>query len=254
MTGFVSLVGAGPGDPELLTVRAARRLAEADVVFHDALVPPEIVALARGSHRVDVGKRAGRAAVSQELIHRLLVKAALGGKHAVRLKCGDPFVLGRGGEEALALAGAGIPFEVIPGVSSALAAPALAGIPVTHRGVASAFAVVSGHAESAWRPVLAGLAPGSLTVVVLMGLASRAALARFLLSRGWGPRTPAAILLGASTAAAGSWFGSLAELEDTPLPADGPPGVLCIGEVVSIAGALARAAHRPSLIHDGRTA
>ena len=160
MKGFVSLVGAGPGDPDLLTLRAARALAAADLVLYDALVARETLDLAPRAQRFSVGKRAGRASMDQETINRLLVRAARRGKRVVRLKGGDPFVFGRGGEEALALVAAGVPCEVVPGVSSAVAAPALAGIPVTHRGLASAFVVVSGHAESAWRPVLDGLAPG----------------------------------------------------------------------------------------------
>ena len=253
--GFVSLVGAGPGDPELLTVRAARRLAEAEVVLHDALVPPAILRLGSG-HRVDVGKRAGTHATTQEEINALLVRTARRGRRVVRLKCGDPFVLGRGGEEALALADAAIPFEVVPGVSSAIAAPALAGIPVTHRGKASGFVVVSGHAEATWRPILQGLEPNSLTVVVLMGLASRALLARALLARGWSPRTPAAVLLGAATAEASSWFGDLAGLGGAQLDEGAAaPGTICIGAVVSLAqviGAAARAADPPRrALHQG---
>ena len=168
--GFVSLVGAGPGDPDLLTRKAAERLAEADLVLYDALVDPATLALAPTAQRIFVGKRAGRPQVRQEFIHWLMVRAARAGKRVVRLKGGDPFVFGRGGEEALALAAAGIPFEVVPGVSSAIAAAALAGIPVTHRGMASGFVVVSGHAEDAYRPMLESLAPHSATVVVMMGL------------------------------------------------------------------------------------
>lgn len=128
--GFVSLVGAGPGDPELITVRGLRRLEEADLVLYDALVHPELVARAVRARTFFVGKRAGRPAIEQRTIEKLMIRAALGGDRVVRLKCGDPFVLGRGGEEALALARAGVPFEVVPGVSAALAAPALAGIPL----------------------------------------------------------------------------------------------------------------------------
>src|SRR5262249_23081210 len=135
MTGFVSLVGAGPGAADLLTLKAARLLAEADLVLYDALVSPEVLDLAPRAQRFFVGKRARRKAMAQETIHWLMIRAARQGKRVVRLKCGDPFVFGRGGEEALALTRAGIPFEVVPGVSSAVAAPALAGIPVTHRGV-----------------------------------------------------------------------------------------------------------------------
>src|SRR5512144_2427888 len=180
LPGFVSLVGAGPGDPELLTRKAARLLAKADVVLYDALVDPAMLALAPSALRIFVGKRAGRPQVRQEFIHTVMIRAARRGRRVVRLKGGDPFVFGRGGEEALALAAAGVPYEVVPGVSSALAAPALAGIPVTHRGVASGFVVVPGHAEATWRPLLAGIAPGSMTVVVLMGLAARARIAAAL--------------------------------------------------------------------------
>jgi uroporphyrin-III C-methyltransferase/precorrin-2 dehydrogenase/sirohydrochlorin ferrochelatase len=231
--GFVSIVGAGPGDPGLLTRRAAARLASADLVLYDALLDPEALKLAPNAHCFYVGKRAGRPSVSQRAIERLLVRGARRGKRVVRLKCGDPFVLGRGGEEALALAAAGVPFEVVPGVSSAIAAPALAGIPVTHRGLSAGFAVVSGHAEASFGPTLDALGPGSLTVVVLMGLASRAAIAARLLGRGWSAATPAAIVLGASSASAFAWRGTLAELGDAALPADRAdlPGVLVVGAV-----------------------
>src|SRR5512147_2946015 len=154
MTGFVSLVGAGPGDPELLTLRALRRLREADLVLNDALVDAALLELAPTAQRFFVGKRAGRHSIEQDEIHRLMIRAAHRGQRVVRLKCGDPFVLGRGGEEALALDAAGVRFEIVPGVSAALAAPALAGIPVTHRGLAAGFVVVSGHAAPAYRPIL----------------------------------------------------------------------------------------------------
>ena len=151
MSGLVSLVGAGPGDPELLTRRAARRLAEADLVLYDALVDPAVLELAGKAQRFYVGKRAGRHHVTQEQIHRILIRAAQRGQRVVRLKGGDPFVFGRGGEEALALAEAGIAFEVVPGISSSVAAPALAGIPVTHRGMSTGFVVVSGHGRGVQR-------------------------------------------------------------------------------------------------------
>jgi uroporphyrin-III C-methyltransferase/precorrin-2 dehydrogenase/sirohydrochlorin ferrochelatase len=233
----VSLVGAGPGDPELLTLKAARRLAEADVVLYDALVTPETLAFAGRATRICVGKRAGRRGTSQEAIHAIMIRAARRGRRVVRLKCGDPFVLGRGGEEALALARAGVPCEVVPGVSAAVAAPALAGIPVTHRGLASAFVVVSGHAGSAYRPVLESMAPHAATVVVLMGKATRPEVARLLLARGWARDTPSAVLLGASTGQEKSWLGPLsalaaADVEDE----DGAlPGTIVIGDVVALA-------------------
>jgi len=248
--GFVSLVGAGPGDPELLTLKAVRRLEAADLVLYDALVSGEVLVHARQAHCFHVGKRRGAPGVKQETIHRMLVDAAGQGKRVVRLKCGDPFVLGRGGEEVLAQAAAGVPHEVIPGVSSALAAPALAGIPLTHRGLASGFAVLSGHAEEAWRPILAAVAPGSLSLVVLMGLAARAELTRALLARGWSPATPSALLLAASTPRAASWTGPLSALPAAPI-ADASreaPATLVIGAVVDVparAAALAAAAARP---------
>jgi uroporphyrin-III C-methyltransferase/precorrin-2 dehydrogenase/sirohydrochlorin ferrochelatase len=160
----------------------------------------------------------------------------------VRLKSGDPFVLGRGGEEALALAAAGVPCEVVPGVSSAIAGPALCGIPLTHRGLSTAFVVVSGHSEAGFAPVLDSLAPGSATVVVLMGLASRGAIAATLLARGWDRTTPAAVLLHVSTPVACSWRGALCELEECDLPEQHPdsPGVLVIGATVSLANELER--------------
>lgn len=238
--GVVSLVGAGPGDPELLTRRAALRLAEADLVLYDALVPFEVLELAPRAQRFYVGKRAARKSIAQGTINRLMIRAARRGRRVVRLKAGDPFVFGRGGEEALALGAAGVPFEVVPGVTSALAAPALAGIPVTHRGLSSAFVVVSGHAERAWGPVLCGLAPGAATVVVLMGLSSRAELATALVARGWVGDTPSAVLFAASQPGASTWTGTLADLA-AGLPAidGGDAGTIVIGAVVDVARQLA---------------
>ncbi|HUM12064.1 MAG TPA: uroporphyrinogen-III C-methyltransferase [Myxococcaceae bacterium] len=237
---LVSLVGAGPGDPELLTLRAVARLGAADVVFYDALVDRSALRHAPRARWAFVGKRAGRPSISQRTIERLMIRRALRGERVVRLKSGDPFVFGRGGEEALALAAAGIPCEVVPGVSAAVAAPGLSGIPVTHRGLSTAFLVVSGHAEAAFAPVLRSLAPGAATVVVLMGLQTRALLAEALLGRGWDPGTPAALLLAAGTAEARSWRGTLARLGSCPLPDQHPqlPGVLVIGASVAIADQL----------------
>jgi len=243
VTGFVSLVGAGPGDPELLTVKAARRLAEADLVLYDALVSPEALRLAPRAQCFPVGKRPGRHSVKQETIHRLMIRAATRGRQVVRLKCGDPFVLGRGGEEALALAAAGVPFEVIPGLTAAVVAPALSGIPVTHRDVASGFVVVSGHAEPAYRPILETIPPHSLTVVVLMGMASRAALARLLIERGWHPDTPSALCLAAGTPGACTWTGRLDALgaATLALAAGDAPGTIVIGRVVAVGARIAAA-------------
>jgi uroporphyrin-III C-methyltransferase / precorrin-2 dehydrogenase / sirohydrochlorin ferrochelatase len=238
----VALVGAGPGDPELLTQRAIDRLTSADVVLYDALVDPRVLDLAPRARRMFVGKRAGRPAVSQDFINRLLVRTARRGVRVVRLKGGDPFVFGRGGEEGLALAAAGIAFEVVPGISSAIAAPALAGIPVTHRGLASAFVVVSGHAEEAYRPVFDSIAPQSATIVVLMGLSHASAIAAHLTTRGWNPATPAAIVLGASTDAASVEVTTLGRLTDVDA---GAPGTIVIGDVVRLRAACAKTPAEP---------
>src|SRR5947209_15094966 len=192
--GRVTLVGAGPGDPELLTVRGARRLSEADLVLYDALSSEGMRDLAPHARWFYVGKRACRNSIDQDVLNRLMIKHALRGRHVVRLKCGDPFVFGRGGEEVLALGAAGIPVEVVPGLSTAIAAPALAGIPVTHRGLASSFLVVTGHHEATYAPILDQLAPDSVTIVVLMGLGQRTRIAARLMARGWSAGTPAALV------------------------------------------------------------
>jgi uroporphyrin-III C-methyltransferase / precorrin-2 dehydrogenase / sirohydrochlorin ferrochelatase len=237
--GWVALVGAGPGDPDLLTRRAVKRLEQADLVLYDALIDPEVLSLAGSAQRIYVGKRAGRPAMRQELINRLLVRAARRGRRVVRLKGGDPFVFGRGGEEALALVAAGIPFEVVPGVTSAVAAAGLAGIPVTHRGTSAAFVVLSGHAATAYAPLLDTLAPHSATLVVMMGLASAADIAERLIAHGWKPSTPAAIVRGASTEGAEKWIGTLAELGVAVDESDSDrPGTIVIGEVVRVGAML----------------
>jgi uroporphyrin-III C-methyltransferase len=248
MTGCVTLVGAGPGDPELLTVKAVRRLEEADLVLYDALVDPETLRHAARARRFFVGKRAGRPAIRQDAINRLMIREARRGHKVVRLKCGDPFVFGRGGEEALALAAAGIPCEVVPGITSAIAAPLLAGIPVTHRGLSSAFVVVSGHAEAAYGPVLRSLTPGSATVVVLMGIANRAAIVRELRAAGWTGQTPAAVLFGASHAGAEEWHGTLDSLAaEDAVEVSELPGIMVVGAVAALAGILSTQEVR----HDG---
>lgn len=238
-TGLVSLVGAGPGDPQFLTRAALARLRRADLVLFDALVSPETVALARRARCFSVGKRAGRPSMRQETIHTLMIRAARRGQRVVRLKGGDPFVFGRGGEEALALRAAAVPFEVIPGISAAIAAPALAGIPVTHRGVASAFTVVSGHSASAYEPVIDSVRPGAMTLVFLMAVGAQPEIAAALLARGWPPATPAALVFGASRADADTWTSTIAALargEGPPL--GNSPGTLIIGDVVRLRGAL----------------
>lgn len=246
--GRVVLVGAGPGDPELLTLRAARALAEADRVLYDALVDPRVLALARRAHRFFVGKRAGRPAIAQSTIHALLLRAARRGKVVVRLKSGDPFVLGRGGEEALACEEAGVPCEIVPGVTSAIAGPGSFGIPVTHRGLAPGFLVLSAVPDAGYRQVLSALPPGSVTVVLLMALGARAAIGAFLASAGWPPDLPAAVVVGATGPHEWSWTGALSELGTVEVPADRRdlPGLVVLGPVVSLAEAVGRAIHSKS--------
>jgi len=239
--GHVVIVGAGPGSADLITVRGARRLAQADLVLYDALASEELRSFAPAARWFFVGKRACRQSIAQDVLNRLLIKYARRGLKVVRLKCGDPYVFGRGGEEALALARAGVPFEIVPGVSSAVAAPALAGIPVTHRGLASSFAVITGHHEATYGPLLDGFPPGALTLVVLMGLGQRARIADRLLARGWASDTPAAVIVGAATAQSWSWTGTLASLAavEIPPPAAGAPGLLVVGAVVGLAAEIA---------------
>lgn len=238
-SGRVTLVGAGPGDPDLLTLRGARRLAEADLVLYDALSSDAMRSLAPQARWFYVGKRACRQSIDQDVLNRLMIREAERGFHVVRLKCGDPFVFGRGGEEVLSLARAGVPCEVVPGLSSSVAGPGLLGIPVTHRGASSGFVVVTGHHERIFRPLLESLPVGSLTLVILMGLGQRGAIVEVLQGRGWAARTPAAIVLGAGSPAAWRWTGSLDELGQVALPAESAeaPGILVIGEVVAVAEA-----------------
>jgi uroporphyrin-III C-methyltransferase / precorrin-2 dehydrogenase / sirohydrochlorin ferrochelatase len=238
--GRVTLVGAGPGSADLITVRGMRRLADADLVLYDALSSEDMRDYAPRARWFYVGKRACRQSIPQDVLNRMLVRYARRGLHVVRLKCGDPFVFGRGGEEALTLARAGIPFEIVPGVSTAVAAPALAGIPVTHRGLASSFAVITGHHEATFAPLLDGFPPDSLTLVVLMGLGQRARIAERLIARGWSADTPAAVIVGAATPQTWTWTGTLATLNavDIPPASSSAPGLLVIGAVVSIAAEL----------------
>jgi uroporphyrin-III C-methyltransferase len=232
MTGHVSLVGAGPGDPDLLTVRAVRRLAEADVVVHDALVSDAVLALASpAAELIDVGKRPGQG-VAQDLINVLLVRLAHEGKRVVRLKGGDPFVFGRGGEEAMALAEQGIACEVVPGITSAIGAPAAAGIPVTYRGMAAHFTVVTGHRQRGETPVnWQALAQAGGTIVVLMGVAQRGDIALELQRGGMLPDTPVAAVHRATTGEQAVLRCPLRELATAPIES---PAVIVIGAVASL--------------------
>lgn len=242
----VSLVGAGPGDPELWTVRAAKRVAEADLILYDALVDVDALRRMTSAQCFSVGKRARRDSVPQAVINRLMIGAARRGRRVVRLKGGDPFVFGRGGEEAQALIEAGIEFEVVPGVSSAIAAAALARIPVTHRGVASAFLVMAGHTADMVERTLRSVQPNGVSVVVMMGLGVRTELSASLLAHGWDESTPAAIVCAASTPQEWVWTGELSGMGVVEVP-ELLPGVLIIGDVVRVREALLG---RPALAAD----
>jgi uroporphyrin-III C-methyltransferase/precorrin-2 dehydrogenase/sirohydrochlorin ferrochelatase len=189
--GGVSIVGAGPGDPGLITVRGKALVDAADVVVYDRLVHPDLVS---GKRAVYVGKQAGRHCANQEQIDALLVRLARGGDHVVRLKGGDPFVFGRGAEEARALVAAGIPFEVVPAPTSAIAAPAYAGIPVTDRGVATSVAFVTGATAAGHAPDWRGLATSVDTLVILMANGSLPSIADELIAGGRAASTPAAVI------------------------------------------------------------
>lgn len=229
----VYLVGAGPGDPGLLTVRAAEVLAIADVVVHDRLAESSLLDLAPArAERIDVGKRPG-GPVEQEHINRLLVEKGQAGLTVVRLKGGDPFVFGRGGEEAQALLEAGVPFEVVPGITSAVAVPAYAGIPVTHRGLSTSFTVVTGHSrhEPDRTTDWAALARAGDTIVVLMGVAHRAEITEDLLAGGLAPDTPVAAITWGTRPQQSTVRTTLAEL---PGAAIEPPAAIVIGKVAGL--------------------
>jgi uroporphyrin-III C-methyltransferase/precorrin-2 dehydrogenase/sirohydrochlorin ferrochelatase len=229
----------------LWTLRALRRVEEADLVLYDALVDVEALRRATTAQCFSVGKRARRDSVPQETIHKLMIRAARQGKRVVRLKGGDPFVFGRGAEEAMALAHAGIPYEVVPGVTTAVAAAELAGIPVTHRGVASAFLVLAGHTSEAVDTTIGSVQPNSLSIVFMMGVGARAQLAANLIAHGWRSDTSAAILCAASTPAAWTWTGTLSEIGAATPPPD-LAGVLVVGDVVDVRHALEAAAAGPA--------
>lgn len=232
--GRVSLVGAGPGDPELLTLKALRLLRNADAVFYDRLSHPDLLQHLRpDAERIDVGKLPGCHKVPQSLIIELLIDYARRGLTVVRLKGGDPFVFGRGGEEALALHEAGIPFEVVPGVSSAMAVPAYAGIPVTHRGVSAQVTFVTGHPGTQQADIEWGTLPRNGTLVILMGLRRWSHIARQLQAAGWNPDTPAAAIQQGTTASQRTAFATLATLART-IPDFETPTLIVLGEAVGL--------------------
>ncbi|MGC4744698.1 uroporphyrinogen-III C-methyltransferase [Micromonospora sp. DT201] len=236
-TGRVALVGAGPGDPELITVKGWRLLTEADVVVADRLVPGLLLDELRPDvELVDASKIPYGPSRAQEEINQILVDRALAGACVVRLKGGDPYVFGRGGEELLACAAAGVPVTVVPGVTSSIAAPAAAGIPVTHRGVAHEFTVVSGHlapdspASLVRWEALAGLRG---TLVILMGLKNLAAITATLIAHGRPPQTPVAVVQEGTTGTQRTLRSTLDAVAADVLTADvRPPAVVVVGDVV----------------------
>jgi uroporphyrinogen III methyltransferase/synthase len=247
--GKVYLVGAGPGDPRLITVEGLRRLKEADVVVHDRLVSGALLKEARAdAELIFVGKVAGESH-DQEAINRLLIEKAREGKRVVRLKGGDPFVFGRGGEEAEALRAAGIAFEVVPGVTSALAVPAYAGIPVTHRGLASTFAVITGH-EDPEKPESsidwAKLATAVDTLVFLMGTKTLSEIVEKLVANGRAAETPVAVIRWGTTPEQRTVVGTLADIVSR-VEAAGitPPAIAVVGEVVRMRDTLSWFEDRP---------
>jgi uroporphyrinogen III methyltransferase/synthase len=246
VTGRVILVGAGPGDPELITLRGGRAIAEADVVVYDRLVAPELLDLAPNAERIYVGKEPGRPATPQREIERILVERALTGEVVVRLKGGDPFVFGRGGEEVAACVAAGVPCEVVPGVSSAIAAPAAAGIPVTHRGVGRSFAVVTGSTAHGDEVDLSAPATATDTLIVLMAAGRLRRTCDQLIAAGRPPDEAAAIVQWAWTPEQRSVAGTLADLPTLAEAASiGPPATLVVGHVVSLGASFDRAEERP---------
>ncbi len=232
--GKVFLIGAGPGDPELITLKAARVLGYADVVLVDDLVHPEILLHARADARIiHVGKRGGCRSTSQDFIERLMVSHARAGSIVARLKGGDPFVFGRGGEEIEALETAGIPYEAISGVTAGIAVPAMLGIPVTHRDAARSVTLVTGHASDGASPDWKTLRAAATTLVIYMGMKRVAALVEEMLSAGFPGDTPACAIQNGTLATQEQVVTSLADLPAAIARARlASPAILVVGEVV----------------------
>lgn len=238
MSGKAFLIGAGPGRADLITVRGLKLLHQAEVVIYDRLIAQELLSeIPSDAERVYVGKTPGLHTMPQESITQLLVDQVKSGKRVVRLKGGDPFVFGRGGEEALALKEAGLEFEIVPGVSSSIAAPAYAGIPVTHRGISTAFAVVTGHEADNSKDSLVDWSPLAKipTLIILMGLESINSIVQTLILAGRDAETPCAVIEQGTTnqqRVLRAPLGSLAQkIEDKKFS---PPAVIVIGEVVGL--------------------
>lgn len=238
MTGKVYLVGAGPGDPELITIKALSCISKADVVVYDALSNPALVYGLEKDELIYVGKQAGKHSMKQDDINALLAEKALQGKIVCRLKGGDPFVFGRGGEEALYLQERGIPFEVVPGVTSAVAVPAYAGIPVTHRNIATSVRIITGH-EDPTKPESQinwdELASTTGTLVFLMGVQNLAAIAERLVTFGKSGDTPAALIANGTMPSQRTVVATLAAIAAKAEAENiAPPAILVVGEVVRL--------------------
>ena len=241
--GKVFLIGAGPGDPELPTLKAARCLARADAILLDDLVDRRSLDFARADARViEVGKRGGCKSTPQAFIERLMVRLARRGQIVARVKGGDPFVFGRGGEEALALAQAGIDYEVIPGVTAGIGVPAALGIPVTHREVARAVTFVTGHTRNGCDPDWAALARADTTLVIYMGMKRLPEITSALRAAGMAGNTPAAAIQYGTTPRQRHVIATVATLIDATRDAGlGSPALIVVGRVVSLAHLSARA-------------
>jgi len=242
--GFVSLVGSGPGDPELLTVKALRLLQHADVVVFDRLVSADILALIpHGVSQITVGKSPGNHCVPQDQINKIIVSLALSGRRVVRLKGGDPYIFGRGGEEALELRQHGIPFEVVPGVTAAAGCSSYAGIPLTHRGLNHGVRFITGHSQNdeTLAPDWSKLADPDCTLVIYMGLANLQTICTELIHAGLSASTPAAAIHGGSTPRQHKVIATLADLADAVARADlQSPVTTIIGDVVTLSAQLDR--------------
>jgi len=243
--GMVYLIGAGPGDPELLTLKAVRALGEADVVLADDLAGRDILPFAPRARVIEVGKRGGCRSTPQEFIERLMVRYARRGRVVARLKGGDPFVFGRGGEEMLALRAAGVDYQVVPGVTAGLGIPAAMDVPVTHRGLAHGVTFISGHLRNGAEPDWRALARAGTTLVVYMGAARVRHIVAELLAGGMSPDTPAAAVENGTLPTEKRVISVLARLpKDVERGGIASPALLVIGKVVGLAREVAaKAAH-----------
>jgi uroporphyrin-III C-methyltransferase len=237
--GKIWLVGAGPGDPDLLTVRAARLIAAADLIVHDGLVDPAILALAAPhAERISVAKQRSRHTLPQEGINSLIVDAALAGRDVVRLKGGDPFIFGRGGEEMEAARAAGVPCEIVPGITAATGCAAAAGLPLTHRDHSSAVSFVAGQCKDLSDQNWSGLAGHGRTLVVYMGIATAQAIADKLMADGVSPALPVAVLEKGTRPGSRALRSLLADLGDMVVRERvKSPALIVIGEVAALADA-----------------